>query len=235
MTRFDFTNILAPGALQPRTRGPREGGTDIAPLPPTVPLHTPLGKGTTKAAPPATPTQAVHFTPRPGVVIEAAPKPKGKPMRANTQQAVLDALNEHGPLNRITLGKKSGLTDKQLGQALFNLKKSKRIATNGPQNNRLYGIPGTKFPAADASPPPKAEKPKKQAPEKKKSTPAKAAKPSKALAVSVGYAPRVPATIANSNDIRAIRTHDGGAIVLQGGFLVNELTADQTRAVQALQ
>ena len=158
-------------------------------------------------------------------------------MKVSNQKAILDVLAKFSPISRADLIKKTGVVGKPLWQAIFLLKKSKQIVDAGDLSARFYGLPGTDFPASLFHHPNKNDQPKNAAapkaekkPPTAKFAPANAEKAGKALVVPQA---RQPLTV-SPDDIRAIRTHDGGAIVLQGGFLVNELTADQTRAIQAL-
>lgn len=228
MSRVDLTHILAPAALQPRTSGPRD-----AALPHAITVHQIADDD---VPPPAAP--AVHFTPRPGAHIDAVSPPKGKPaMATSNRDTVLAIIKKEAPITRARLTTLSGLTPRQLEQTCYQLASMGKIKADGPRGQRQYGLPTTKFSKLPAP-----EKP--ATPRKKK--PTSAAKPAKASAAHPAarlgpFALALARTNGTSppqthtpDGTRAIATRDGGAVILEGGFLVAELTPAQTRAVQAL-
>lgn len=234
-------------ALMPSTRGPRDGAPTAAP---EVTYIVPLHHRATAVKPSADrdilpPAKVVTVTPRPGQVIEpAAPPSKGNRHMANrnspNQDAILKALGKQSPMTRAALFKASGLREQQFSNAIFLLSSAKKIAIGGGRADRQYGVPGTRFDTS--APPPKATKaaakpaPKKtaKAATKRSTTPSTAAEKPGPFALALAAASARPPQTHGPDDTRAIRTYDGGAIVLQGGFAVAELTAPQFNAVANL-
>lgn len=257
-----LTPLMLPTSLQPPLTGPR----DVA----HVAVHRiaddddapPAGSAT---RPPSTipPAPAVHFTPRPGVQIHAAPAPKGKRMRNSpNQDAVLAAIQKKSPITRDALMKTTGLDEQQLAQTVWALKKEPaRIAVGGTTRNRLYGVPGTKF----ADRPTKAKPAKPSTAGKRTNAKRKAERAAESFADGVkeieheqastgtngtSLATTRNATLAPHQGIpgyfderileatslppRAIRKADGGAIVLRGNTLTAELSAEEVNVIHQL-
>lgn len=158
-------------------------------------------------------------------------------MATSNRDTVLAIIKKEAPITRARLTTLSGLTPRQLEQTCYQLASMGKIKADGPRGQRQYGLPTTKFLKLPAP-----EKP--ATPRKKK--PTSAAKPAKASAAHPAarlgpFALALARTNGTSppqthtpDGTRAIATQDGGAILLQGGFLVAELTPAQARAVQAL-
>lgn len=156
-------------------------------------------------------------------------------MRPNgTKHKVLEALEKKSPQTRAQLLSATGLDERALGNAIYNLKLDKKII-KGP--NGSAGLPGADFKSLDfnagtvplrqtASASPPKPKPKPAATQPKPGPFAAALQAAEALRGNVVMV-EVPS-------LRAIRAWGGGALILEDNRLVAELTPAQFAAVGKL-
>ena len=207
-----------------------------------MPVSSPFNLAQLHAAPlmPSTrgPRDATNAAPPPLTKKETAMP------RVGTKIKVLEALNKKSPQTRAQLLGATGLDERALGNAIYNLQCDKKVV-RGP--NGSAGLPGADFKTLDfnagtvphvntASAPPPKPKPKTTT-QPKPGPFAAALKGAEARTDAADAALALRATVATTEphiDVRAIRAWGGGALILEDNHLIAELTPAQFAAVGRL-